>query len=55
MSETEKKKYSLKYISDYIDALIIGDGDLDVDHLSTIEDAKNGSLTFLSNSGWPKI
>ncbi len=54
MSETEKKKYSLKYISDYIDALIIGDGDLDVDHLSTIEDAKNGSLTFLSNPKYAK-
>ncbi len=54
MSELKKKKYSLKYISDYIDASIIGDEDLEVDHLSTIEDAKYGSLTFLANPKYAK-
>ncbi len=54
MSEPEKKKYSLKYISDYIGASIVGDEDLEIDHLSTIEDAKNGSLTFLANSKYAK-
>ena len=54
MPELEKKKYSLKYISDHIGASIVGDEDLEVDHLSTIEDAKNGSLTFLANPKYAK-
>ena len=49
MSGSKKKQFSIKYISEYIDASIDGDVDLEINKISTIEDAEHGSITFLAN------
>ena len=55
MSGSKKKQFSIKYISEYIDASIDGDVDLDINKISTIEDAEHGSITFLANSKYNKL
>ena len=55
MSCSEKKHFSIKFISEYIDASIVGDVDLKIDNIATIESAEEGSITFLSNSKYNKL
>ena len=55
MSETDNKKYSIKFISEYIDASIVGDADLRVDNLATLDGAVEGCITFLANSKYNKL
>ena len=55
MSGSEKKLFSLKFISEYIDASIVGDADIEIDNIATIENAEQGSITFLSNSKYNKL
>lgn len=55
MSGSEKKLFSIKYISEYIDASIVGDADIEIDNIATIENAEQGSITFLSNSKYNKL
>ena len=55
MSGSEKKLFSLKFISEYIDASILGDADLEIDNIATIESAEPGSITFLSNSKYNRL
>ena len=37
MSGTDKKKYTVKFISDYIDASVVGDAETQVDNIASIE------------------
>ncbi len=55
MSGSEKKHFSVKFISEYIDASILGDADLEIDNIATIESAEPGSITFLSNSKYNRL
>ena len=55
MSETDNKKYSIKFISEYIDASIVGDADLRVNNLATLDSAVEGCITFLANSKYNKL
>ena len=55
MSESENKKYSIKFISEYIEASIVGDVDLQIDNIATIEKAVKGSITFLANPKYKKL
>ncbi len=55
MSGSEKNHFSIKFISEYIDASIVGDADLQIDNIATIENAEEGSITFLSNSKYNKL
>ena len=55
MSGSEKKHFSVKFISEYIDASIVGDADLEIDNIATIESAEQGSITFLSNSKYNRL
>ena len=55
MSGSEKKLFSIKYISEYIDASIVGDADLQINSIATLESAKDGSITFLSNPKYNKL
>jgi len=55
VSCSEKKHFSIKFISEYIDASIVGDVDLKIDNIATIESAEEGSITFLSNSKYNKL
>ena len=55
MSGSENKKYSIKFISEYIDASIVGDADLQVDNIATLDSAVQGCVTFLSNSKYNKL
>ena len=55
MSESENKKYSIKFISEYIDASIVGDADLQVDNIATLDSAVQGCVTFLANSKYNKL
>ena len=55
MSGSENKKYSIKFISEYIDASIVGDADLQVDNIATLDSAVQGCVTFLSNSKYKKL
>ena len=43
MSGSENKKYSIKFISEYIDASIIRDHDLQIDNIETLDRALGGS------------
>ncbi len=52
---SEKKKYTIKFISEYIDASIIGDADLEIYKIASIENAQEGSITFLSNPSYNKL
>ena len=52
---SEKKKYTIKFISEYIDASIVGDADLEIHKIASIEDAQDGSITFLSNPSYSKL
>ena len=55
MSGSENKKYSIKFISEYIDASIIGDADLQIDNIATLDSAVQGCVTFLANSKYNKL
>ena len=55
MSGSEKKKYTIKFISEYIDASIVGDADLEIHEIASIENAQEGSITFLSNPSYKKL
>tara|TARA_B100000609_G_scaffold25389_1_gene17840 strand:- start:402 stop:1343 length:942 start_codon:yes stop_codon:yes gene_type:complete len=55
VSGSEKKHFSVKFISEYIDASILGDADLEIDNIATIESAEPGSITFLSNSKYNRL
>ena len=55
MSGTDKKKYTVKFISDYIDASVVGDAETQVDNIAPIESATCGSITFLSNPKYKKL
>ena len=55
MSGSEKKKYTIKFISEYIDASIVGDADLEIYKIASIENAREGSITFLSNPSYKKL
>ena len=55
MSGTDKKKYTVKFISDYIDASVVGDAETQVDNIASIESATFGSITFLSNPKYKKL
>ena len=55
MSGSEKKLFSLKFISEYIDASIVGDADLQIDNIASIGSAEKGSITFLANSKYSKL
>ena len=55
MSGSENKKYSIKFISEYIDASIIGDADLQIDNIATLDSAVQGCITFLANSKYSKL
>ena len=55
MSGSEKKKYTIKFISEYIDASIVGDADLEIHEIASIENAQEGSITFLSNPSYSKL
>ena len=55
MSETDTKKYSIKFISEYIDASIVGDADLQIDNIASLDNAAEGCITFLANSKYNKL
>tara|TARA_B100000886_G_scaffold193779_1_gene133460 strand:- start:2853 stop:3794 length:942 start_codon:yes stop_codon:yes gene_type:complete len=55
VSGSEKKKYTIKFISEYIDASIVGDPDLEIHEIASIENAQEGSITFLSNPSYSKF
>ena len=55
MSETDNKKYSIKFISEYIDASIVGDADLQIDNIASLDNAAEGCITFLANSKYNKL
>ena len=55
MSGSDNKKYSIKFISEYIDASIVGDADLQVDNIATLDSAVQGCVTFLANSKYNKL
>tara|TARA_Y100000748_G_scaffold285669_1_gene268365 strand:- start:282 stop:1223 length:942 start_codon:yes stop_codon:yes gene_type:complete len=55
VSETDNKKYSLKFISEYIDSSIVGDADLEIDNIATLDTAVEGCITFLANSKYNKL
>ena len=55
MSGSDNKKYSIKFISEYIDASIVGDDDLQIDNIATLDNAAQGCVTFLSNSKYNKL
>ena len=54
MQESENKKYSIKFISELINAKVEGNLDLEVVKISAIEDADAGSITFLATSKFNK-
>tara|TARA_B100000035_G_C20946514_1_gene529997 strand:+ start:122 stop:1063 length:942 start_codon:yes stop_codon:yes gene_type:complete len=55
VSGIDKKKYTVKFISDYIDASVVGDAETQVDNIASIESATFGSITFLSNPKYKKL
>ncbi len=55
MSGSGNKKYSLKFISEYIDASIVGDDNLQIDNIASLDSAVRGSVTFLANSKYKKL
>ena len=55
MSGSDNKKYSIKFISEYINASIVGDDGLEIDNIATLDNAVQGCVTFLSNSKYKKL
>ena len=55
MSGSDNKKYSIKFISEYINASIVGDDGLEIDNIATLDKAVEGCVTFLSNSKYKKL
>lgn len=55
MSVIDKKEYTVKFISDYIGASVVGDDDVKINNIATIDNATSGSITFLSNSKYKKL
>lgn len=48
------KSYSLGYIADLTNSIIVGNKDFIVDNLSTLENASNSSITFIANTKYRK-
>lgn len=46
---THNKKYTLAQLAELLDAKLIGDGQCEVAGLATLQNAKSGELSFLSN------
>ena len=55
MPGSEKKHFSIKFISEYIDASIVGDDNLEINNIGSIETAQEGSISFLANSKYNKL
>jgi len=55
VSGSDNKKYSIKFISEYIDASIVGDADLQITKIATLDSAIKGCITFLANSKYNKL
>ena len=55
MSGNGNKTFSVKFISDHINASIVGDADLQIDNIATLERAVQGCITFLANSKYNKL
>jgi len=55
VSGSGNKKYSIKFISEYIDASIVGDADLQINNIATLDSAVQGCITFLANSKYNKL
>jgi len=54
-SKTERGKImKLKEIADFLQAELIGDGDLEISGLAPIEEAKEGDITFVANPKYKK-
>ena len=53
VSESENKKYSIKFISEYIDASIVGDADLQIDNIATLDSCSG--LIISANSKYNKL
>ena len=47
---SKQKSFTLKELAKYTDSVVIGDQDVIVDNLSTIENASESSITFLANN-----
>lgn len=55
MSDIEREHYSVEFIAKYIDAKVVGDPNLIISRLDTLESASNGSITFLAKSKYKKL
>ena len=55
MSKSEKRHHSVEYISQLLDARLVGDPSLVIYGIETIEDASEGHITFLANSKYKKL
>ena len=55
MSDIEREHYSVEFIAKYIDAKIVGDPNLTISRLDTLDSASNGSITFLAKSKYKKL
>ncbi len=55
MSKSEKRHHSVEYISQLLDAKLVGDPSLIIYGIETIEDASEGHITFLANSKYKKL
>jgi len=55
VSLIDKKEYTVKFISDYIGASVVGDDEVKIKNIATIDNATSGSITFLSNSKYKKL
>ena len=49
---THKSKYTLAELAELLDAKLIGDGQIEITGLATLENAKPGQLSFLSNPSY---
>ena len=55
MSDFESGHYSVEFIAKYIDAKVVGDPNLIISRLDTLDNATNGSITFLAKSNYKKL
>ena len=55
MSDIEREHYSVEYIAKYIDAKVVGDPNLTISRLDTLDSASSGSITFLAKSKYKKL
>ena len=49
---THKQKYTLAHLAELLDAKLIGDGQCEITGLATLQNAKPGQLSFLSNPSY---